>query len=90
MSAFTWLNPHVYLDTCVMIGSLAQRFGEDKWIFVLGASLASWIWFFAIGFGARLLRPVLARPWTWRILDACIALIMFVIATGLVLDLLRG
>ncbi|MGO3152964.1 MAG: LysE/ArgO family amino acid transporter [Galactobacter sp.] len=90
IAAFTWLNPHVYLDTTVMIGSLAQRFGEDKWVFALGACLGSWIWFFALGFGARLLRPVLAKPWTWRILDGVIALIMFVIATGLVVELLRG
>ncbi|MGO1318943.1 MAG: LysE/ArgO family amino acid transporter [Galactobacter sp.] len=90
IAAFTWLNPHVYLDTTVMIGSLAQRFDADKWDFALGAALGSWIWFFALGFGARLLRPVLAKPWTWRILDGIIALIMFVIAAGLVVELLRG
>jgi L-lysine exporter family protein LysE/ArgO len=90
IAAFTWLNPHVYLDTCVMIGSLAQRFDGDKWVFALGASLGSWVWFFALGFGARLLRPALAKAWTWRILDGCIAVIMFAIAAGLVVELMRG
>jgi L-lysine exporter family protein LysE/ArgO len=90
VAAFTWLNPHVYLDTCVMIGSLSQRFGEDKWVFALGATIGSWLWFFSLGFGARLLRPMLANPRTWRILDSSIALIMFAVAAGLVVDLVRG
>jgi L-lysine exporter family protein LysE/ArgO len=90
VAAFTWLNPHVYLDTCVMIGSLSQRFGEDKWVFAIGATIGSWLWFFALGFGARLLRPMLANPRTWRILDSSIALIMFAVAAGLVVDLVRG
>jgi L-lysine exporter family protein LysE/ArgO len=90
VAAFTWLNPHVYLDTCVMIGSLSQRFGEDKWVFAIGATIGSWLWFFSLGFGARLLRPMLANPRTWRILDSSIALIMFAVAAGLVVDLVRG
>jgi L-lysine exporter family protein LysE/ArgO len=73
-----------------MIGSLSQRFGEDKWVFALGATIGSWLWFFSLGFGARLLRPMLANPRTWRILDSSIALIMFAVAAGLVVDLVRG
>ena len=85
--AFTWLNPHVYLDTVLFLGSLGNSHGELRWFFALGAILASWIWFFALGFGARGLRPLFAKAWTWRVLDAAIALIMFVLAIKLVLEL---
>lgn len=74
--ALTWLNPHVYLDTVVLIGSVASRFGELKGWFGLGAVAASFSFFFALGFGARLLRPLFARPAAWRVLDGVIALVM--------------
>lgn len=85
--AFTFLNPHVYLDTVILLGSLAsQRGDEGRWWFWVGASAASFAWFFALGYGARLLGPVFSQPAAWRILDSLIALIMF----GLGLSLLTG
>ncbi|WP_125615430.1 LysE/ArgO family amino acid transporter [Specibacter cremeus] len=74
--ALTWLNPHVYLDTVLLLGSLANGHGELRWWFGLGAAAASVLWFCALGFGARLLRPVFAKPVAWRVLDALIAVVM--------------
>lgn len=74
--ALTWLNPHVYLDTVVLIGSVASRFGELKGWFGLGAVAASFSFFFTLGFGARLLRPLFAQAAAWRVLDGVIALVM--------------
>jgi L-lysine exporter family protein LysE/ArgO len=86
--ALTWLNPHVYLDTVLLLGSLAATHGpEGKWIFALGAALASIVWFTALGYGARLLSRVFARPVAWRILDAVIALVMLALAITLILRL---
>ena len=84
--ALTWLNPHVYLDTVLLVGSLANQHGaEGRWWFAGGAAAASLAWFTALGYGARLLAPLFARPATWRVLDVAIALIMFTIAATLVL-----
>ncbi|MFT4235605.1 MAG: LysE/ArgO family amino acid transporter [Microbacterium sp.] len=83
--ALTWLNPHVYLDTVVLLGSVASTFGVARWGFAVGAALGSVLWFSALGFGARLLAPVFAKPIAWRILDGAIALVMFAIALSLVL-----
>lgn len=75
--ALTWLNPHVYLDTVVFLGSVANQQGAaERWWWVGGAITASFVWFFALGFGARLLRPVFARPRSWQVLDALIAVVM--------------
>jgi L-lysine exporter family protein LysE/ArgO len=83
--ALTWLNPHVYLDTVVLLGSIANAQGPDtRWIFALGACLASACWFAALGFGARILAPLFARPGAWRVLDAFIALVMLTLAIALV------
>jgi len=82
--ALTWLNPHVYLDTVVLLGSVAQTHGEQRSWFAAGAVLGSLVWFTALGFGARLLRPLFARPVAWRVLDGGIALVMVVIAVSLV------
>ncbi|RFA07739.1 amino acid transporter [Subtercola boreus] len=80
--ALTWLNPHVYLDTVIFLGSVANQQGAtERWWWVGGAILASFLWFFGLGFGARLLRPVFARPGAWRVLDALIAAVM--LALGL-------
>jgi len=77
----TFLNPHVYLDTMILIGSISQQFsGFYKISFALGASLASFIFFFSLAYGARLLMPIMQRPFSWKILDSLIALIMFTIA----------
>ena len=74
---FTFLNPHVYLDAVVLLGAFATQRGEaGRWWFALGAASASLCWFAALGFGARLLRPVFARPMAWRVLDAFIAATM--------------
>jgi len=85
--ALTWLNPHVYLDTVVLLGSVAGTHGDDRWWFGAGAVLGSLLWFTGLGYGARLLRPVFARPGAWRVLDAVIALVMAAIAASLLLGL---
>lgn len=81
----TWLNPHVYLDTVILLGSIAQTHGEDRGWFAAGAVLGSLVWFTALGFGARLLRPLFARPGAWRVLDGAIAVVMVAIAVSLLL-----
>ncbi len=75
--AFTWLNPHVYLDTLLFLGSVAnQQPGELRWVWAAGAMASSILWFFSLGFGARYLRPVFAKPAAWRVLDSIIAVVM--------------
>lgn len=82
--ALTWLNPHVYLDTVLLLGSLASAQGDDaRWYFAAGACVASILWFSALGFGARLLAPVFAKPAAWRVLDGAIAVVMLVLAIAL-------
>ena len=81
--ALTWLNPHVYLDTVVLLGSISTQASRPL-IFGLGAVTASFVFFFALGYGARLLRPVFARPAAWRVLDAAIAAVMVLLAVGLI------
>lgn len=83
--ALTWLNPHVYLDTLVLLGSISTGFDDKAWVFGAGAVLASFCFFFALGFGAQLLRPLFAKPAAWRVLDVLVALVMFSIAAGLAL-----
>jgi L-lysine exporter family protein LysE/ArgO len=81
---FTFANPHVYLDTMILIGSISQQFSEfNRIYFVLGACIASFVWFFGIAYGAKLLSPIMQIPRNWRILDTFIALIMFIIAFNL-------
>lgn len=83
--ALTWLNPHVYLDTVLLLGSLAGTHGPDgRWWFAAGAGLGSAVWFAALGAGARFLAPVFARPGSWRVLDGGIALVMVTLAVMLV------
>ncbi|WP_269937707.1 LysE/ArgO family amino acid transporter [Arthrobacter sp. HY1533] len=72
----TWLNPHVYLDTVLLLGTLANQHGELRWWFGAGAALGSVAWFSALGYGARFLRPIFARPGAWRVLDGLIAAVM--------------
>ena len=85
-AALTFLNPHVYLDTVLLLGSIANQHGDDgRWVFALGAALASFGWFFGLGYGARRLAPVFARPGAWRLLDGLIALVMVLIALSLAL-----
>jgi len=85
--AFTFLNPHVYLDTVVLLGSIANQHGPDgRWLFGIGAAAGSVVWFFALGYGARRLSPFFARPRAWRVLDGLIAVVMLGLATSLVLS----
>ena len=79
----TWLNPHVYLDTVLLIGSVGAHWGENRWFFGLGAIISSFVFFFGLAFGARLLRPMFARPGAWRALEVVIGLIMWLIAYDL-------
>ncbi|MFG2278276.1 LysE/ArgO family amino acid transporter [Streptomyces asoensis] len=81
--ALTWLNPHVYLDTVFLLGSVAADRGPLRWTFGLGAALASVCWFVALGFGARLLGRFLTRPAAWRVLDGLVAVTM--VALGVTL-----
>ncbi|WP_434288195.1 LysE/ArgO family amino acid transporter [Celeribacter sp. SCSIO 80788] len=82
--ALTWLNPHVYLDTVVLLGAISARFAEARAEFAMGAIMASFAFFFSLGYGARLLAPVFARETAWRVLDGGIALVMWSIAAGLI------
>ena len=82
--ALTWLNPHVYLDTVVLLGALAAQYGPERWIFGAGAVFASLVFFLALGYGAALLQPVFAQPRSWRILDFCVGILMWTIALSLV------
>ena len=81
--AITYLNPHVYIDTVILLGSIANQFA-DRWVFAIGAVLASASWFLSLGLGAKLLGKYVSKPWFWRALDLFIALVMFSIA-GLLL-----
>lgn len=89
--AITFLNPHVYLDTMVLMGSIGNAQGDPgRWWFVAGGALASIAWFFALGYGARALTPLFAKPGAWRVLDAMVALVMLVIAARLLHDFFTG
>ena len=81
--AFTWLNPHVYLDTLVLLGSISTGYAGQRLAFALGAITASFVFFFALGYGARLLRPLFANPRAWRVLDAAIGFTMLALAMNL-------
>ncbi len=90
-SAFTFLNPHVYLDAVVLIGSVGARQPAGALgSFFVGAAAASTVWFFALGFGARLLVPLFARPRAWQVLDAIVGLTMFALAFSLGADAVRA
>ena len=81
--AMAWLNPHFYLDTMVMLGTVANAFGDARWWFFAGTLIASTVWFVGLGLGARALRGLFARPVAWRALDTVIALIMGGLGVGL-------
>ncbi|MEC5183758.1 L-lysine exporter family protein LysE/ArgO [Cryobacterium sp. MP_3.1] len=86
--ALTWLNPHVYLDTVVFLGAVAsQQDPAERWWWAGGAITASILWFTGLGFGARLLRPIFARPGAWRVLDGAIAVLMLALGARLAFDL---
>lgn len=81
--AITWLNPHVYLDTVIFLGSVAQAQGAGRWLFAIGAVTGSFVWFFSLAYGARYLGRWLNNPKAWRVLDFIIAIFMVVIAAML-------
>ena len=85
--AVTLLNPHVYLDTVILLGSLAGQFQPPgHLVFGAGAALASFIWFFSLSLGGKLLAPLFTREWSWRILDSLVGMVMWAIA----LSIIRG
>lgn len=88
--AFTFLNPNVYLDTVLLIGSIAATHGQARWVFAAGAILGSITWFFALGFGARHLGRWLRTPRAWRILDTVIAALLVLMGVLLVLPVFAG
>ncbi|WP_211097767.1 LysE/ArgO family amino acid transporter [Ahrensia marina] len=89
--ALTFLNPHVYLDTVVLLGGISTQYaGFDRLWFGAGAVLASFLWFFVLGYGARFLIPIFQKRRSWQILDTLIAIIMWVIAYSLIADFVWG
>ncbi len=84
--AFTWLNPHVYLDTLVLLGSLSTQYGDNAQWFGFGCVVASFFFFFSLGYGARFLSPLFAKPASWRVLDLLIALVMAMLAAQLIIS----
>lgn len=84
--ALTWLNPHVYLDTVLLLGSVAATHGSTgRWWFALGACVGSLLWFSGLGFGARRAAPLVTRPWTWRAVDVLTGVTMLAVAASLAL-----
>ncbi|EPG40843.1 LysE/ArgO family amino acid transporter [Acinetobacter colistiniresistens] len=83
--AFTWLNPHVYLDTVILVGSISVQFVDQLYLFAAGTILASWMFFFALGYGARVLLPLFKKASSWRVLDVLVGLMMWAIATKLII-----
>jgi L-lysine exporter family protein LysE/ArgO len=81
--ALTWLNPHVYLDTVLLLGSAGNSYGSARWFFAAGAATGSVVWFTTLGYGARRLAGLFARPRAWRVLDGVIAVTMTVLGTAM-------
>lgn len=84
--ALTWLNPHVYLDTVILLGSISTQYEGQKLAFALGAISGSFVFFFSLGYGARMLRPLFAKPGAWRVLDVFVGCVMWAIAAKLVVS----
>jgi L-lysine exporter family protein LysE/ArgO len=89
--AFTFLNPHVYLDTVLLLGGLSSRYaGDARLAYGAGAMLASFVWFLGLGYGARLLLPLFQKPLAWRVLDIFIGFVMALISISLIAQFLRS
>lgn len=82
--ALTWLNPHVYLDTVVLVGSISTQFEQTKLYYLFGAITASWLFFFSLGYGSRFLLPIFQNAKSWKVLDALIGIVMWWIAFHLI------
>ncbi|MEX8493061.1 LysE/ArgO family amino acid transporter [Sphaerotilus sp.] len=89
-AAFSWLNPHAWLDTTVLLGSLANAQGDGRWTFAAGAMTSSLLWFTVLAWTAGRLAPLFRRPHTWRVFDAGVAMMMLALAGGLTLQTLKG
>lgn len=89
MLALTFLNPHVYLDTVLLLGSVAGTYEGQRWWFAAGAMLGSLLWFSLLGFGARVLAPIFTKPTAWRVLDAIIAVVMFALGISLLVSFVQ-
>lgn len=87
---FTYLNPHVYLDTVLLVGSIGSQFGNERWLFAFGAAMASLVWFIGLGYGSKAAARIMARPITWRILDFFIAIVLASIAISLIKTALKN
>lgn len=87
--ALTYLNSHVYLDTVLLLGSVAGTYEAQRWWFAAGAIFGSLLWFSLLGFGARLLAPIFTKPTAWRVLDAIIAVVMFTLGVGLLISFVQ-
>jgi L-lysine exporter family protein LysE/ArgO len=85
--ALTWLNPHVYLDTVMLLGAISTRFPGQEASFASGAMTGSFLFFFSLGYGAKWLRPIFTSPSSWRVLEALIAVTMWTIALKLIMGL---
>lgn len=85
--AFTWLNPHVYLDTVILVGSVSTQYDIYKWYFAFGAVCSSWLFFYSLGYCAKFLLPWFKKPLSWKVLDIVIAMMMWGIALSLVLSI---
>jgi L-lysine exporter family protein LysE/ArgO len=83
--ALTWLNPHVYLDTVMLLGAISTRFPGQEASFASGAMTGSFLFFFSLGYGAKWLRPIFTSPSSWRPLEALIAITMWTIALKLIM-----
>jgi L-lysine exporter family protein LysE/ArgO len=81
--AFTWLNPHVYLDTVILLGSISTEFGKEAPVFGAGAMSASFVFFFSLGYGARILAPLFSKPIAWKVLEVLIGIIMLWLGASL-------
>ena len=90
VAMLTWLNPHVYIDTVILVGSVASGFGDERWLFVMGAISASFVFFFLLGFGAKRMGGWLGRPHAWQVLDGAIGALLVLIAFQLLHPLLTG
>lgn len=89
-AAFSWLNPHAWLDTTVLLGSLANAQGDGRWTFAAGAMTSSLLWFTVLAWAAGRLAPLFRRPHTWRVFDAGVAMMMIALAGGLTMQTLKG
>lgn len=90
-AAFTFLNPHVYIDTVLLMGAVGTSLpADERTPFMIGAASASFIWFASLGFGARFLAPLFARPAAWRLLDLAIGVMMLALSTSLLRDVFAG